>query len=95
MRKVYTCICLGGDMNHKLSIKIHCAARIRERLNRVPVSRDIDKMRIALLTGNADCFLRREYPESIVGVCRYQNMWTTAVFDRELGMIKTVGVDLS
>lgn len=82
-------------MNHTLAIKVHCAARIRERLNRIPISRDIDKLRQALLTDNADCFLRREYPESIVGICRYQNIYTSAVYDKEHGMIKTVGVPLT
>ena len=81
-------------MNHELSTKIHCAAMIRERLNRIPVSRDIDKIRIALLTNNSDCFLRREYKDAIVGICRYKNRWTTAVLDRELEMVKTVGVSL-
>lgn len=81
-------------MKHELATKIHCAARIRERLNRIPISRDIDKMKKALITGNSDCFLRREYPDAITGIVRYQNRWTTAVFDRELGMVKTVGVSM-
>lgn len=85
---------MGGIMNHQLSTKVHCAARIRERLNRIPVSRDIDKIRIALLTNNSDCFLRREYQDAIVGICRYQNRWTTAVVDKNIGMVKTVGVSL-
>lgn len=81
-------------MNHSLSARIHCSARIRERLNRPAVKRDIDLMRLALLKNNSDCFMRREYHDSIKGIVRYQNVWTVAVLDKSLGIVKTVGVSL-
>jgi len=81
-------------MNHSLAARIHCSARIRERLNRPAFKKDIDKMRLALSTGNSDCFMRREYPGSIKGIVRYQNIWTVAVLDKGLGIVKTVGVSL-
>ena len=79
-------------MNHTLAAKMHCTARIRERLKRHAIPRDIDKMRLALLTGNPDCFTRRVYDDAIVGIVRYQNIWTRAVFDVNLGVVVTVGV---
>jgi hypothetical protein len=82
-------------MKHSLSAKMHCSARIRERLKRNVISRDVNKMRVALLTDNTDCFLRREYPYAITGIVRYQNRWTTAVYDKRLAKIITVGVTLS
>lgn len=82
-------------MNHTLTAKMHCTARIRERMNRNVVSRDVNKMRLALLNDNIDCFLRREYPWAITGIVRYQNRWTTAVYDKRLKKVITVGVSLS
>ena len=81
-------------MKHKLAAKIHCSARIRERLRRPAIKRDIDKMRLALLKNNSDCFIRREYSDVIKGLVRYQNIWTIAVLDKCTGIIKTVGVSL-
>lgn len=82
-------------MKHQLAAKMHCSARIKERLKRHAVSRDIDKIRLALLKNNSDCFLHREYPDAITGIVRYQNRWTTAVYSKSLERIVTVGVSLS
>jgi len=82
-------------MNHTLTAKMHCTARIRERLNRNSISRDINKMRMALINDNTDCFLRREYSGAITGIVRYQNRWTTAVYDKRLKRVITVGISLS
>jgi len=82
-------------MKHTLTAKVHCSERIRERLHRNVVSRDVDKMRLALINNNIDCFLRREYPGAITGIVRYQNRWTTAVYDKRLKRVVTVGVSLS
>ena len=51
-------------------------------------------MRIALLKKNADCFLRREYQDSIIGIVRLQNIWTVAVYDRTIDRVVTVGVQM-
>lgn len=82
-------------MKHTLTAKMHCSSRIRTRLNRPVVSRDVDKMRLALLEFNNDCFLRREYPEAITGIVKYKNRWTTAVYDKRLKRVVTVGISLS
>ena len=73
---------------------MHCSERVRSRLNRIPTTLDMDKMRIALLKKNSDCFLRREYPDSIIGVVRLQNIWTVAVYDRNIDRVVTVGVQM-
>lgn len=80
--------------DHKACAKMHCAERVRSRLNRSPTSLDFAKMRLALLKNNADCFIQREYPDSIIGVVRLQNIWTVAVYDRTIDMVVTVGVQM-
>jgi hypothetical protein len=77
---------------HRLSAVVHCNGRIRERLNRKPDTRAVDKMRLALLNNNSDCFTRQVSADSIVGIVRYQNIWTRAVLDTRLGVVVTVGV---
>ena len=79
---------------HRLCAMMHCSSRIRERLNRKAEKLDIDKIRLALVHNNDDCFLRREYPNAITGIVRFQNRWTTAVFDKDLGVVASVGVSL-
>ncbi len=79
---------------HKACAKMHCAERVRSRLNRIPTSLDFAKMRLALLRNNNDCFIRREYPDSIIGVVRLQNIWTVAVYDRTIDRVVTVGVQM-
>lgn len=78
--------------DHKACAKMHCSERVRSRLNRKPTSLDFDKMRLALLKNNNDCFIRRQYPDSIIGVVRLQNIWTVAVYDRLIDRVVTVGV---
>ncbi len=80
--------------DHQACAKMHCAERVRSRLNRSPTSLDFAKMKIALLKNNDDCFLRREYPDSIIGVVRLQNIWTVAVYDRTIDRVVTVGVQM-
>ena len=80
--------------DHQACAKMHCSERVRSRLNRRPTSLDFDKMRIALLKNNADCFMKREYPDSIIGVVRLQNIWTVAVYDRTIDRVVTVGVQM-
>lgn len=80
--------------DHQACAKMHCAERVRSRLNRSPTTLDFDKMRIALLKNNADCFMKREYPDSIIGVVRLQNIWTVAVYDRTIDRVVTVGVQM-
>ena len=80
--------------DHQACAKMHCSERVRSRLNRSPTSLDFDKMRIALLKNNADCFMKREYPDSIIGVVRLQNIWTVAVYDRNIDRVVTVGVQM-
>ena len=80
--------------DHKACAKMHCAGRSKSRLNRKPTTLDMDKMRIALLKKNSDCFLRREYPDSIIGIVRLQNIWTVAVYDRNIDRVVTVGVQM-
>lgn len=77
---------------HRLSATMHCNTRIRTRLKRLAIKRDIDKMRLALIKNNSDCFMREVYEDSIVGVVKYQNVWTRAVLNRNLGVVVTVGV---
>jgi len=78
---------------HRQAAIIHCNARIPERLNRKAEKRDVDKMRLALLKNNSDCFMREKvYPDAIIGIVKYQNIWTRAVLDRTLGVVVTVGV---
>jgi len=80
--------------DHQACAKMHCAERVRSRLNRSPTSLDFAKMRLALLKNNNDCFIRREYPDSIIGVVRLQNIWTVAVYDRTIDRVVTVGVQM-
>lgn len=80
--------------DHKACAKMHCAERARSRLNRIPTSLDFAKMRLALLKNNADCFLRREYPDAIIGIVRLRNIWTVAVYDRNIDRVVTVGVQM-
>lgn len=80
--------------DHQACAKMHCSERVRSRMNRIPTSLDFDKMRIALLKNNADCFMKREYPDSIIGVVRLQNIWTVAVYDRTIDRVVTVGVQM-
>ncbi len=80
--------------DHQACAKMHCSERVRSRLNRIPTTLDFDKMRIALLKNNADCFMKREYPDSIIGVVRLQNIWTVAVYDRTIDRVVTVGVQM-
>ncbi len=80
--------------DHQACAKMHCSERVRRRLNRIPTTLDFDKMRIALLKNNADCFMKREYPDSIIGVVRLQNIWTVAVYDRTIDRVVTVGVQM-
>ena len=80
--------------DHQACAKMHCAERVRSRLNRTPTSLDFDKMRIALLKNNADCFMKREYQDSIIGIVRLQNIWTVAVYDRTIDRVVTVGVQM-
>ena len=80
--------------DHQACAKMHCAERVRSRLNRIPTSLDFAKMRLALLKNNNDCFIRREYPDSIIGVVRLQNIWTVAVYDRTIDRVVTVGVQM-
>lgn len=82
-------------MKHTQAAKMHCTARIRERLHRNVIPRDVNKMRVALLFNNDDCFLRREYHEAITGIVKYQNRWTTAVYNKRLKKVITVGISLS
>jgi len=78
---------------HRRNAKIHCNGRIPERLNRKAEKRDVDKMRLALLKNNDDCFMREKvFDDAIIGIVRYQNIWTRAVLDRTLGVVVTVGV---
>jgi len=77
--------------HHRLCAMMHCNARIRSRLKRAPDKRDMDKMRLALLNDNRDCFLRREYDDAITGIVKYQNRWATACLDKDLGVVCTVG----
>lgn len=79
---------------HRLCAMMHCNESIRRRLKRIPDKLDINKMTLALLNDNRDCFLRREYQDSITGIVRFQNRWTTAVYDRVLGVVVTVGIPL-
>lgn len=78
-------------MEHRQSAKMHCAERIRTRLNRKPIKRDIDKMRMALLKNNDDCFIKYDYPDAITGIVKYQNRWTSATYNKKLGVVITVG----
>ena len=80
--------------DHQACAKMHCAERVRSRLNRSPTSLDFAKMRLALLKNNNDCFIRREYPDSIIGIVRLQNIWTVAVYDRNIDRVVTVGVQM-
>ena len=80
--------------DHQACAKMHCAERVRRRLKRIPTTLDMDKMRIALLKNNVDCFIRREYPDSIIGVVRLQNIWTVAVYDKLIDRVVTVGVQM-
>ena len=80
--------------DHQACAKMHCAERVRSRLNRSPTSLDFAKMRLALLRNNNDCFIRREYPDSIIGVVRLQNIWTVAVYDKLIDRVVTVGVQM-
>lgn len=80
--------------DHQACAKMHCAERARIRLNRIPTSLDFAKMRLALLKNNADCFLRREYPDAIIGIVRLRNIWTVAVYDRNIDRVVTVGVQM-
>ncbi len=77
---------------HRLAAVMHCNKRIRDRLNREPDKLSINKMRLALLKNNQDCFMRHVCDDAIVGIVRYQNVWTKAVLDRRLGVVVTVGV---
>lgn len=79
-------------MDHRQTAMMHCSARIRERLNRPAVKRDVDKMRLALENDNTDCFMRNEYHNAIIGIVKYQNIYTRAVLDKTLGVVVTVGV---
>ncbi len=80
--------------DHQACAKMHCSERVRSRLNRIPTTLDFAKMRLALLKNNADCFLRREYPDSIIGIVRLRNIWTVAVYDRLIDRVVTVGVQM-
>ena len=80
--------------DHQACAKMHCSERVRSSLNRSPTSLDLAKMRLALLKNNNDCFIRREYPDSIIGVVRLQNIWTVAVYDRTIDRVVTVGVQM-
>ena len=80
--------------DHQACAKMHCSERVRSRLNRIPTTLDFDKMRIALVKNNADCVMKREYPGSIIGVVRLQNIWTVAVYDRTIDRVVTVGVQM-
>ncbi len=77
---------------HRLAAVMHCNKRIRDRLNRKPNKLSINKMRLALLKNNQDCFIRHVSDDVIVGIVRYQNIWTRAVLDTSLGVVVTVGV---
>jgi hypothetical protein len=79
---------------HSDAIKMHCSARIRERFHRVPDQYDIEKMRLAIISNNQDCFIRRDCGDVIKAIVRYQNRWGVAVLDKHTGLIKTVGVNL-
>ena len=79
---------------HQACAKMHCYERVRSRLNRIPTTLDFAKMRLALLRNNNDCFIRREYPDSIIGIVRLQNIWTVAVYDKLIDRVVTVGVQM-
>lgn len=81
-------------MNHIDAIKIHCAARIRERWNRPADRYDIERMRLAIVKNNSECFIRKDCGDVIKAIVRYQNRWGVAVLDKSTGLIKTVGVNL-
>lgn len=81
-------------MEHRAAAKTHVFNRIRERYGRTPELRDIDLMRLALLTNNENCFLRREYATTIKGVVRYQNIYVSAVYNKKIRGMVTVGIPL-
>ena len=82
-----------AERRHRRAAKRHCESRIPERLNRKANKLSIDKMRLAFLKNNKDCFMIEEtYDDALIGIVKYENIWTRAVFDRTLGVVVTVGV---
>lgn len=80
---------------HRQAAKMHCNACIRNRLNRIPFSLDIVKMKLALVNDNhPDCFIRRPGEGIIKGIVKFQNIHTVATFDKHLGVVVSVGGEL-
>jgi len=79
-------------MSHKASAKTHVFNRIRERYGRVPTLAGIDRMRVALKTGN--CFLCQDDGEVIRGIVPFENIYMTAVYHKRMDCMLTVGCPL-